>query len=573
MACRIACIAGMTTVRRVQREPDPGGRCIRPSMMKRLGFETILQQSGGSLSVKTVTAAVVGALTIGSHLLAQREPSFQAPAPTKKAIVEGKRIAEDRFGIAYDDVFHHMHYDQPLRPQVHYTPITGQIADATVLILYQGVYHLFYMYDEWSRRRRFNKSWGHAVSNDLVFWEQQPQILNTRLDNAPGSGSGIVDWNNTLGLQSGVEKTLVVFYTDYGRGTSIAFSRDAGKTWIRHKDNPVIPRHETRNDRDAKVFWYKPDQSWRLILYETPNFTYYKSDDLLHRERLSSVDGFHECPDFLEIPVDGDQNRKKWVLIDGDGSYRIGDYDGTSFESSMENAYANRGVARPAWNGADREIYATQAWSHSYEGDGPFYQMGFMFLPEGADHDRTWSQQQIFPVELTLNTIAGDVRLCRNPINAIKQLRYDPHLWTDQEVQPGSNPLAAMDGDVFEIIAEIEPGQAREVGFRIRGETLTYSATDERLTFMESDASLPTANGSVKLRMIVDWGSVEVYANQGEVTFTKLFYPAPSNMNLELFAKGGTAKIRAMEVYRLQSIWLKREFELGYFRYSTEGKR
>ena len=541
--------------------------------MKRLRFSTILPREGGSLSVKTVTAALVGALVFGSLLIAQREPSFQPPPPSEKPTVQGKKIAEDRFGIAYDDVFHHMHYDQPLRPQVHYTPITGQIGDATGLILYKGVYHLFYMYDEWSRRRRFNKSWGHAVSSDLVFWEQRPQILNTRLDNAPGSGSGIVDWNNTLGLQSGVEKTLVVFYTDYGRGTSIAFSRDAGKTWIRHKDNPVIPRHEARNDRDAKVFWYKPDQSWRLILYERLGFTFYKSHDLLNWERLSRLEGFHECPDFLEIPVDGDEKNKKWVLIDGDGSYRIGDFDGTSFTSSMENTYANRGVARDAWNGADRELYATQAWSHSYEGDGPFYQMGFMHLPHGADHDRTWSQQQIFPVELTLETIGGDVRLCRNPIHAIKQLRYDSHLWNDQDVRPGDNPLAELDGDVFEIIAEIEPGQAKQVGFRIRGEALTYSVPDERLTFMESDASLPIADGTVKLRMIVDRGSVEVYANQGEITFTKLFYPDPSNMNLELFSKGGAARIRAMEAYRLQSIWLNREQELGYFRDSANRKK
>ncbi|MCZ0937994.1 MAG: hypothetical protein OXJ55_05125, partial [Caldilineaceae bacterium] len=257
--------------------------------MKRLRSSPILPSEGGILSVKTVAAALVGALVCGSLLIAQRKPSFEPPPPSKKPTVQGKKIPEDRFGIAYDDVFHHMHYDQPLRPQVHYTPITGQIGDATGLILYKGVYHLFYMYDEWSRRRRFNKSWGHAVSSDLVFWEQRPQILNTRLDNAPGSGSGIVDWNNTLGLQSGVEKTLVVFYTDYGRGTSIAFSRDAGKTWIRHKDNPVIPRHEDRNDRDAKVFWYKPDQSWRLILYEQPSFTFYKSNDLLNWERLSSL--------------------------------------------------------------------------------------------------------------------------------------------------------------------------------------------------------------------------------------------------------------------------------------------
>ena len=90
---------------------------------------------------------------------------------------------------------------------------------------------------------------------------------------------------------------------------------------------------------------------------------------------------------------------------------------------------------------------------------------------------------------------------------------------------------------------------------------------------MESAAALPAASGAVRLRMIVDRGSVEAYANQGEVTFTKLFYPDPSNMDLELVAEGGTATIRAMETYRLQSIWLKREQELGYLRDSAKPKR
>ena len=325
------------------------------------------------------------------------------------------KIPEDPYGLTYDAVFENMHYNQPLRPQVHYTPITGQIADATGLILYKGTYHLFYMYDEWSRARRHNKSWGHAVSNDLVYWEQQPQIMNTRLDNAPGSGSGIVDWNNNLGLQSGVEKTLVIFYTDYGRGTSIAFSRDAGKTWIRHKDNPVIAMPEGKADRDAKVFWYKPDQSWRLILYEPSGFTFYKSNNLLEWASLSKIEGFHECPDFLNIPVDGDESNKKWVIIDGDGSYRIGAFDGSTFTSEMDNTKVNHGKRRDNWNGADRELYATQAWSHSYEGDGPFYQMGFMHLTEAPKHKRTWSQQQIFPVTLSLKTINGEVRLLQKP--------------------------------------------------------------------------------------------------------------------------------------------------------------
>ncbi len=75
-----------------------------------------------------------------------------------------------------------------------------------------------------------------------------------------------------------------------------------------------------KNDRDAKVFWYKPDQSWRLLLYEPPGFTFYKSHDLVNWEKLSELTGFHECPDFIHMPIDGDENNKKWIIVDGDGT-------------------------------------------------------------------------------------------------------------------------------------------------------------------------------------------------------------------------------------------------------------
>ncbi len=232
----------------------------------------------------------------------------------------------------------------------------------------------------------------------------------------------------------------------------------------------------------------------------------------------------------------------------------------------MPNTNVNYGVKSEQLKGTDRELYATQSWKHSYEGDGPFYQMAFMHLTEAPTQDRTWSQQQIFPVELTLQTINGEVRLCRNPVNAIKQLRYDAHFWKDEIIRPAENPLSEIHGDVFEIIAEIHPMNASQFGFDIRGERLIYSVDNQSLTFMGSDAPLLPMDGKIRLRMIIDRNSVEVYANQGEVTFTKLFYPDPSNMNLEFFTKGGSARIESMEIYRLMSIWLKREQELGYYR-------
>lgn len=466
---------------------------------------------------------------------------------------------KDTNRIKFQDVFDNMHYNQVYRPQVHYTPVTGEIGDATGLILYKGEYHLFYMYDEWARRRKYNKSWGHATSNDCIFWEQKPQILNTVLDNRPGSGSGIVDWNNTLGLQTGLEKTLVVFYTDYVRGTCIAFSRDAGKTWIRHKNNPVVPMPKGRADRDAFVFWYKPDKSWRMILYETPAFTFYKSTDLLKWTYLSKIEGFHECPDFMELPVDGVETNKKWVIINGDGTYRIGSFNGTEFLTKMENTKVDYG-----------NIYATQTFKQSYEGDGPFIQLSFLRLPNQPEKTITWSKQQSFPCEITLKTINGELLLCRNPITGIKQLRYDPHLWKNIMVTPDDNPFAGLEGDVFEIMSEIEPGKASEFTFNIRGEKFIYSVRDQQLIFNGGKAKITIADQKIRLKFIIDRSSIEVFANQGEVSISKIFYPDPADMKLSLSASGGSIKINNLELYRLQSIWLKREQELGYYRSSLK---
>lgn len=475
----------------------------------------------------------------------------------------GPAIPNDPYAISYVDVFDNMHYDQEYRPQVHYTPITGQIADAIGLICYKGTYHLFHMYDEWSRSRKNNKNWGHAISPDLVHWEQQPQTLNTVLDNRPGSGSGIVDWNNTLKLQSGVEKTLAIFYTDYGRGICIAISRDAGKTWIRHKANPIIPKATAdSHTRDPLVFWYQPDQSWRMILYDDKDFKFYKSETLLSWQYLSSLGGFFECPDFFQLAVDGNPANKKWVIVDGDGSYRIGDFDGTQFTSDMANTKVDFGG----------DLYATQSWKHSYDGGGPVVQIG-MLRKDGKQagaYAKTWSMQQCFPCELSLRTIDKKVSLCRNPINALKELRYDPQFFRNVTLSEGQNAMASVSGDVLEIVMTISPDKAKMLTWDLRGEKLQYDVKGQQLTFMGKSAPLKLVNDKLNIRMIIDRSSVEIFANDGAVSLSKLFLPAADNKSYALSSSGGSAKIETMEVYKLRPIWLAREQELGYQRKAGE---
>lgn len=481
---------------------------------------------------------------------------------------EGPTLLSDPYRLDYKVVAENMHYNQLLRPQVHYTPITGQIADPTGLIKYKGKYHLFYMFDEWSKKRGDNKNWGHAISDDCIYWEQQVPVTNTIIDNRPGSGSSIVDWNNSLGLQTGIEKTMVAFYTDYGRGVCIAYSKDGGRTWIRLKKNPVLPAKE--HFRDPNVFWFKPDQSWRMIVYEFPGFSFYKSSNLIDWQFLSRLDDFFECPDFFQLPIDGNVQNKKWVLIDGNGSYYIGKFDGVRFTPEGERhilgklSVLNKSAGRT--NYYTKDIYATQTWKQSYEGDGPLYQLAFMMINEPPDHNRTWSQQMIFPVELSLKTINGETVLCRMPIDGIKQLRHDPYIGNNVTLKSGQIYPENLKGDVLEIIAEIHVGDAKEIVFDIRGEKVRYNSSLKEISIMDANEKIAAVNNSIKLRFIIDRNSIEIYANEGELTITRLFYPNENNKSVSLSAIGGTCRVSNIEIYRLESIWLKREQELGYQR-------
>src|SRR5207249_5292703 len=132
----------------------------------------------------------------------------------------------------------------------------------------------------------------------------------------------------------------------------------------------------------------------------------------------------------------------------------------------------------------------------------------FMMIKEAPTHNRTWSQQMIFPVELTLKTINNEIRLCRNPIDGIKQLRYDAKFWENMSVKPNENPLAQIDGDVFEIVSEFYLGESKEIVFDIRGEKAIYNTADQQLTFMDSKVKIIPIRNKIKLRFIIDRNSV-----------------------------------------------------------------
>lgn len=227
------------------------------------------------------------------------------------------------------------------------------MSDPNGLVYYNGKYHLFYQYNPsgvyWG-----NMSWGHAVSFDLVNWEEKPVAIPVQNGVMAFSGSIVVDWNNTSGFGINGQPPLIAIYTGATNSIQdqrIAYSNDEGLTWTSYSQNPVIK--STNNQfRDPKVTWHKESQKWIMVVSLGFNnkIRFYSSPDLKNWTYLEdfgsfgNVSGVWECPDLFKLPIDNDTNNTKWVLVhsvaaQSRAQYFIGDFDGEHFtwESKTPN--------------------------------------------------------------------------------------------------------------------------------------------------------------------------------------------------------------------------------------------
>jgi len=422
--------------------------------------------------------------------------------------------------------------------------LQGHIGDATGLVTYRGEYHLFNIFDEWARRSGAHKRWGHAVSDDLIHWTQLPALLDTIVDHSPGSGSGIVDWNNSSGLRTGSEKPLAVFYTDYKKGSSILFSNDRGRSWERYKDNPVLGGFE--DIRDPNVFWYPATNEWRMIRYEKRGFAFYRSTDLLHWSFLSRIEGFYECPDLFPLPVTNSPGESRWVLIDGDGSYTIGNFDGTQFIPESRKLRAEYGSA----------FYATQTWKRPGTGANPIQMAWLKYPPQTT---LTWDGQMSFPVELSLRRQPDGIRLIRQPIGAVRELRSSQQSWKDLEVISQAQTIPGMQVALLDLSITMESKGATEFGLNVLGQEVCYSMRDHTIHVGSMSAPLRLENGQLRIRLIVDRSSVEVFTDPGEVSISTIILN-PTNKPITLSARGGRAFVVELEANTLESIWSSNSF-------------
>jgi sucrose-6-phosphate hydrolase SacC (GH32 family) len=448
-------------------------------------------------------------------------------------------------------------YREKYRPQFHFSPRKGWTNDPNGLVFYKGEYHLFFQHNPFDVKWG-NMTWGHALSTDMVHWTQVENALEPDKLGTMYSGSAVVDWQNTAGFQKGEEKTIVLIYTAAG-GTSpesqgqphtqcIAYSTDRGRTFTKYAGNPVVP-HIVGGNRDPKVVWHEPTSQWIMALFlEGNTFGFLASRDLkkwtmLHHITVPKV---AECPDFFEMPVENEPGVSKWIWTGANGNYLIGSFDGRRFVPEVMTTALSSG----------QNYYAAQTFS-----DLPGNRRVQMAWMNGGQYPgMPFNQQMSCPYEFKLRKQGyGSYRIHALPIQEIEALRGTLRSWKDLELKAGENPLAGVSGELWDIAAEIEIGAAKEVGFRVRGRAVSYqvkpNAGGNSLSSADLTAQMGLRSGRIKLRVLVDRTTVEVFGNDGEVVIPTCFLPPDGNSALELFATGGVARVISLDLYPMQPAW------------------
>ncbi|AWM40793.1 Levanase precursor [Gemmata obscuriglobus] len=439
-----------------------------------------------------------------------------------------------------DKIYKEMH-----RPLFHFTSRTGWLNDPNGLVYADGAWHLFYQHNPFGREWG-NMHWGHAVSADLFRWKEEGIALYPRkYGDWAFSGSAVVDKDNTSGWGTKEKPPLVLAYTSTGRGECMASSTDGGRTWTEYDKNPVV-KHA---GRDPKLIWHEPTKNWVMAVYDEAEkkqwIAFYTSPDLKAWTFASRIEGFFECPDLFQQVVSGKgprDARSRWVLYGADGKYLLGDFDGKQFKPDFKEK-------KQLWYG---RFYAAQTFDSApaRKGNSPRrVQIGWA---QGVSFPGTpFNQQMTVPVELRLLTTPDGPRLAAMPVDELRSLRETAEPVARFKDTDAKEPTVLAENlDAFEVICTASAG--RPFVLDLRGTKLSYDPDKNVLTCNGVTAPVDAPAGAFLLHVLVDRGSVEVFADNGRVAMSVAAIPNENNRTVGL---GG--RLDSGAVWRLKSAWEK----------------
>ena len=441
-------------------------------------------------------------------------------------------------------------YDEPFRPIYHFSPYFGWTNDPNGMVYHDGTYHLAYQANPYGTRHS-NMHWGHAVSKDLVHWEDMSAIIAPDDLGAIFSGSAVVDSENTSGFG---KDALIAMYTSAGRmqQQSIAYSLDNGQTYTKYEGNPVISEPEKRNFRDPKVIRY--GDGWVVSIAAGDVISFYGSKDLKNWSHLSDFGqgiGSHvsvwECPDLMEMEYQG---KKKWALIvninpggPNGGSvaqYFIGDFDGKEFHADN--------LPYPLWVDEGVDNYAGVTFSNTGNRD---ILLGWMsnWLYSNNVPTQYFRNAMTLPRDLSIKHNGKHVFLASSVSKEVLNARKAGHpveLAQGPEGTANVPELLQDNKGAYEIDFTLTPGKGNKVEFCLgnsSGEKMVFTFDFSALTLnLDRSGSGRTdfydafgkkdilthlvKKDSYKVQLFVDKHSTEMFINDGDLAFTNCMFPS-----------------------------------------------
>lgn len=464
--------------------------------------------------------------------------------------------------------------DEKFRPEFHFTPNQNWMNDPNGMFYLNGTYHLFFQHypdgNTWGPMH-----WGHATSKDLVQWEEQPIALFPDEKGYIFSGSAVVDTENTSGLGDGITPPVIAMFTyhdpegekagreDY-QTQAIAYSLDEGKTWTKYSGNPVIENPGIRDFRDPKVTWDETHEQWVMVLSADDQTMFYGSQNLLDWELLSEFGrgyaahgGVWECPDFFKMPVEG-TDEEKWVLIQslnpgayngGSGTqYFVGEFDGKEFVP--DDSMADLGEDHSYWIDFGKDNYAGVTWSNIPEEDGRHIFIGWMSNWQYANEvpTETWRSANTIPRELKLSKEGDTYRISSEPVEELNQFFSQTYEKDIVEVGEEATVITSeTDLSTAVINFEISNLQDQRYEFHLSneaGDTLTFGYSHEKKEFFldrsksgltdfnenfgDKVSTAPRISNSenLKVEMVLDKMSIELFFDNGQTVMTEIVFPA-----------------------------------------------
>lgn len=503
---------------------------------------------------------------------AEVEKSSGLPEPVAvfRGLIRSRQV--EPFTRAASTLRQWMLANDPHYPKYHFTGPESWINDPNGPIFYAGRYHLFYQFDPCVDGKRRGMTWGHAVSTNLVHWQDWPVAL---WPDTPEDRGGVYSGNTFVDPQG----RLCALYTGNVSGHAetygiLARSADEGVTWRKQ----VVLQNRQRPNPESPVHWdgftWGDGDQWHQLIGGRTGGTnsqgaafLWTSQDLENWRLQKNIAPSIRLGEFWELPYLIPLSGRHVLLVGCGNPYWVGNYDRTAMIFSPDQA-----APRQVDTGHYYSFNLNMTDSRGPGGARRQLMHGWVTGPPTPTKTVPfWQGAHSIPRVLRL----VENRLWQEPAPEIECLRGSAHRFTRNSELPAL--LRTVKGDALEIVATFEPGTARQFGLKVRvsgddkeftrvwfdnasrrfgvdGPTPARNAAElkEVRASGEQDSLLPPGS-SVTMRVFLDRSIVEVFVNG--VAYTARTFPPPDALGLEVFAEGGEAPVKSCAVYEMQGIW------------------